>query len=139
MRFKAFTVTPAEFESWVAHQADAGGVGSRAPARRHAALRTPAAAADAAAATQRPATSAGATAPPPVRRRRRRAAPVTQAGFIAFPREQDAGVHDSADADAGRPHVRRQPARKGDRGERREARITTGRVPRLPHDHAATR
>ncbi|HVE34181.1 MAG TPA: cytochrome c oxidase subunit II [Gemmatimonadaceae bacterium] len=88
MRFKTFTVSPADFESWAAHQSTAAiGTSPTAPA--------PGGAPGAAAAVA-PTTAPGAAAPttasaaavaqqpatPPV------TTPVVQAGFIAFPREQ---------------------------------------------------
>ena len=78
MRFKAFTVSQADFESWAKHQAEAA-VGSPAPA-------TPGAAPGAAPATTTPATATTAqasmaAAPTP-------AATVTQAGFVSYPRDK---------------------------------------------------
>jgi cytochrome c oxidase subunit II len=79
MRFKAFTVKPEDFESWAKHQQEPA-VGSQPPAPPTPAAPAPGATppatksatnASAAAATQQPVT-----------------APVLQAGFIAFPREQ---------------------------------------------------
>src|SRR5689334_6286239 len=90
MRFKTFTVSPADFESWAAHQSTAAiGTSPTAPAPGGAPGAAAAVApttapgsavpapttASAAAVAQQPAT-------PPV------TAPVVQAGFIAFPREQ---------------------------------------------------
>jgi cytochrome c oxidase subunit 2 len=73
MRFKAFTVTQANFDSWAAHQADSAAFGR--------ATSTPPGAAPAAAAPA-PATAAGATTAPA-------AAPTVQlAGFVTFPREK---------------------------------------------------
>ena len=80
MRFKTFTVSPADFESWAAHQVE-NAVGTSpaasAPSATAAAPATPPAAAPAptpGAVTQQPAAPA--------------TTPVVQAGFIAFPREQ---------------------------------------------------
>jgi len=86
MRFKAFTVSPADFESWAKHQAEPA-VGSQPPPP----VPTPAPGA-APPATK---TAAGAPAPPAATTNAAAAttqqpAPtqVLQAGFIAFPREQ---------------------------------------------------
>jgi cytochrome c oxidase subunit 2 len=83
MRFKTFTVAPADFESWAAHQGEAAiGTSPTAPA--------PGATA-AAPATPAPATGAPAAAAPTTTVAQQPAAPTTpvvQAGFIAFPREK---------------------------------------------------
>jgi cytochrome c oxidase subunit 2 len=74
MRFKTFTVSQADFDSWIENQKQIG-VGSPAPAPVPAATATQGAAV---------ATKGGAPAPPP-------AAPpvqVAQAGFISFPRDK---------------------------------------------------
>ena len=73
MRFKAFTVTPEQFASWVAHQ--------QLPAQFTAAPATPPPATQTKAAA--PARGAAAPAAPPAAP----PAPV-QAGFVGFPREQ---------------------------------------------------
>lgn len=82
MRFKAFTVSPADFESWAKHQAEPA-VGTQPPApapapvpAANAAGTKPAFAASAAPATANAAAQTAA------------AAPVVQAGYIGFPREQ---------------------------------------------------
>jgi cytochrome c oxidase subunit 2 len=59
MRFRAFTVTPADFEQWAAHQQSPAALGAVTPAALAAPVATP---------------SAGST--------------VRQAGFVAFPREK---------------------------------------------------
>ena len=76
MKFRTFTVAPADFESWAKHQAEAA-AGTPAPAAPAA----PAPGATAAPAAAPPA-AAPATAPATA------AAPVVQAGFVSFPREQ---------------------------------------------------
>ena len=74
MRFKAFTVTPEQFASWVAHQTSGPAYVMPAPGA------APAAPATAAAGGARPTTAAVQTPP---------AAPApVQAGFIGFPRER---------------------------------------------------
>ncbi len=83
MRFKAFTVTPADFDSWIAHQ-QRPAVGSTGLAA--AATPTDTTAKAAAPATA-PATSV-ATAVPAAAPTVGANAEVTQAGFIAFPREK---------------------------------------------------
>ena len=84
MRFKTFTVSQADFDSWAAHQAEAAnGTSPTAP--------TPGAA-GAAPPTAAPATGAPVPAPSaPTAVAQQPAAPTTpvvQAGFISFPREQ---------------------------------------------------
>ena len=87
MRFKAFTVSPADFESWAKHQAEPA-IGSQPPAPVTPAPTTTHGATPpttkAAATPAAPATTPNATVatqqPPPTQ--------VLQAGFIAFPREQ---------------------------------------------------
>ena len=83
MRFRAFTVSPADFESWAAHQAQlAVGAQSTAPAAT-----TPAAPIATPTSRRRPRANR-----PPRRRPLRSGAapplPVAQAGFISFPREK---------------------------------------------------
>ena len=91
MKFRTFTVSAADFESWAKHQAEAA-VGSTPPAAPAGATTPPAGGpgtpataaattAAAAAAKTAPAAAAPQTAPAPE-------PAVTQAGFIAFPREQ---------------------------------------------------
>ena len=82
MRFRSFTVTPAQFESWAAHQA--------APAVFGAVVAPGAAGAAASAASAAPG-AAGAAAPaaaPPAAAPAPDGATVQQAGFVAFPRER---------------------------------------------------
>ena len=88
MRFKAFTVAPADFESWAKHQAEPA-AGSQPPA--------PVAPATPAPGTTLPATKAAAGAPAAPNAATANAAvaqqpqaptQVLQAGFISFPREQ---------------------------------------------------
>ena len=99
MRFKAFTVTPAQFASWVAHQqtpAAFGAVAPPAPAAPAGAIPAPAAGAAPAtspAAAQGPASSAAnqaqiAAAAAPRDTAAVAGATVQQAGYVAFPREQ---------------------------------------------------
>ena len=86
MRFKTFTVSPADFESWAAHQGEAA-VGTAPPPPPTA----PAPGATAAApATSAPATTAPAAVTPTTGAQQPAAptTPVVQAGFIAFPREK---------------------------------------------------
>ena len=81
MRFKAFTVSPADFESWAKHQQEPA-VGSPPPAAAPgAAPATPPATTTASAAAPKPGAAAPAPAP-------QAPTQVLQAGFIAFPREQ---------------------------------------------------
>jgi cytochrome c oxidase subunit 2 len=91
MKFRTFTVSAADFESWAKHQAEAA-VGAPAPATPPAATTPPAGAAGtpAAAAATTAAAAAAKTAPgAPVTPAAPAPAPtVTQAGFISFPREQ---------------------------------------------------
>jgi len=88
MRFKTFTVTQADFDSWTAHQLTpaVGSAAPTAPAPAAAAPTTGAAApAQTQAQTSTPAANqpgAGVPASPAPQ------TPVTQAGFIAFPREK---------------------------------------------------
>ena len=82
MRFKTFTVSQADFESWAAHQAEAA-IGTSPAA--------PAPAPGAATAAPAPATGAPAAPAPATTVAQQPAAPTTpvvQAGFIAFPREK---------------------------------------------------
>jgi cytochrome c oxidase subunit 2 len=106
MRFKAFTVSPANFESWAAHQQTPAAFGAVAPAPAGAAggVAVPAAsAAEATAPTNRRQLAAGAagrstgpagTVPAPTQAAPAHdmsamgAAGVQQAGFIAFPRDK---------------------------------------------------
>ena len=82
MRFKTFTVSPADFESWAAHQSSAA-IGTSPTAPTTGAAAAPTSATGAAAPTApSPAAVAQQPAAPPI------ATPVVQAGFIAFPREQ---------------------------------------------------
>jgi cytochrome c oxidase subunit 2 len=91
MKFRTFTVSAADFESWAKHQAEAA-VGAPTPATPPAATTPPAGAAGtpAAAAATTAAAAAAKTAPgAPVTPAAPAPAPtVTQAGFISFPREQ---------------------------------------------------
>src|SRR5689334_18825301 len=99
MRFKAFTVTPAEFEQWAAHQASPAVFGAVAPAAPAGAARTgraptgaaptTAPAAGAADSTKRVATAPAAATPAPVDTGAAAAtATVQQAGFVSYPREK---------------------------------------------------
>ena len=92
MRFKAFTVTPAEFEQWAAHQASPAAYGAIAPVAPAGAATgaTPATAPAGAAAdtTKRVAAAAAAAAPAPVDTAAAPAATVQQAGFVSYPREK---------------------------------------------------
>jgi cytochrome c oxidase subunit 2 len=86
MRFKTFTVTQADFDSWTAHQLTTA-VGSAAPAAPATAVPTTGAATppQTQAQTSTPAANqpgAGVPASPAPQ------TPVTQAGFIAFPRDK---------------------------------------------------
>jgi cytochrome c oxidase subunit 2 len=92
MKFRTFTVAAADFESWAKHQAEAA-VGTPAPA----APATPPAGAPGSAAAASTTTAAAAaaktapTTPPPAvvaSQTAPAAAPVVQAGFVSFPREQ---------------------------------------------------
>ncbi len=92
MKFRTFTVSAADFESWAKHQAEAA-VGTAAPA----APATPPAAAPGSAAAASTATAAAAaaktapTTPPPAvvaSQTAPAAAPVVQAGYVSFPRDQ---------------------------------------------------
>src|SRR5690349_19995857 len=82
MRFKAFTVSPADFESWAKHQVEPA-VG--APPAPGAAAATPPATTSAGAAQAKHSATAAAQVPAPAAQA---PAQVLQAGFIAFPREQ---------------------------------------------------
>jgi cytochrome c oxidase subunit 2 len=92
MRFKAFTVTPANFESWAAHQASPAVFGAVAPAG--SAPGAPAAApAGAGAPPAAPRSGTVATAASPMNMpghdmAAMGGATVQQAGFVAFPREK---------------------------------------------------
>jgi cytochrome c oxidase subunit 2 len=82
MRFKTFTVSQADFESWAAHEAEAA-IGTSPTA--------PAPAPGAATAAPAPTPGAPAAAAPATTVAQQPAAPTTplvQAGFIAFPREK---------------------------------------------------
>ena len=92
MKFRTFTVSVADFESWAKHQAEAA-VGTAAPAAPSA----PPAAAPGSAAAASTATAAAAaaktapTTPPPAvvaSQTAPAAAPVVQAGYVSFPRDQ---------------------------------------------------
>ena len=92
MKFRTFTVSSADFESWAKHQAEAA-VGTAAPA----APATPPAAAPGSAAAASTSTAAAAaaktapTTPPPAvvaSQTAPAAAPVVQAGYVSFPRDQ---------------------------------------------------
>jgi len=97
MRFKAFTVTPAEFEQWAAHQATPAAYGATAPAAPTGAAPTGAAAtgaapttapaAGAADSTKRVAAAPAAATPAPDTAATP-AATVQQAGFVSYPREK---------------------------------------------------
>jgi cytochrome c oxidase subunit 2 len=89
MRFKTFTVAPADFESWAAHQAQAA-AGSALPAATtppNPALQQPGATAAAAGPTN-PSAGRSAVGVPAAADSTKAATPVMQAGFIAFPREK---------------------------------------------------
>ena len=96
MRFKTFTVTPAEFEQWAAHQATPAAYGAIAPsAPAGAAPATGAAPAAAPAVAATDTTKRGATAPAPaapaqvaVDTGTAATATVQQAGYVSYPREQ---------------------------------------------------
>jgi len=97
MRFKAFTVTPAEFEQWAAHQATPAAYGATAPAAPTGAAPTGAAATGAAATTAPAAGAADSTkrvaaapaaATPAPDTAATPAATVQQAGFVSYPREK---------------------------------------------------
>ena len=79
MKFRTFTVSAADFESWAKHQAEAA-------ARTPAPAVPPAPSSAATAITTAPATPAA--APPPAAAPATAPAPVVQAGFVSFPREQ---------------------------------------------------
>jgi len=89
MRFKAFTVSPADFESWAKHQQEPA-VGSQPPAPvTPAPGATPGAAPPAAKAAAIPAAPTAAPAKAAAAATQQPApTQVLQAGFIAFPREQ---------------------------------------------------
>ena len=96
MRFKTFTVTPAEFEQWAAHQASPAVYGAIAPAAPTGAAPTGAAAtsaapttapaAGAADSTKRVAAAPTAAAPAPADTGA--TATVQQAGYVSYPREK---------------------------------------------------
>jgi cytochrome c oxidase subunit II len=96
MRFKTFTVTPAEFEQWAAHQATPAAYGAIAPAApAGAAPATGAAPAAAPAVAATDTTKRGATAPAAPAAPAQVAvdtgaatATVQQAGYVAYPREK---------------------------------------------------
>ena len=92
MRFRSFTVTPAQFESWAQHQAAPAVFGAVAAPGAAGATAPAAAAAPAAAGAAPPAAapSAGpsATPVPPATAPAPDGATVQQAGFVAFPRER---------------------------------------------------
>jgi cytochrome c oxidase subunit 2 len=84
MRFKTFTVSLADFESWAAHQAEAAVGAAVAPQPAPPTGTQPAPPAGAQAGPTKPPVAPStqvAQAPAPV-------TPVVQAGFVAFPREQ---------------------------------------------------
>jgi cytochrome c oxidase subunit 2 len=84
MRFKTFTVTPADFESWAKHQQEPA-VGAQPPAATPAPAPAAASNAPAAKPATPPANAATAAAAAPSASA---PAQVLQAGFISFPREQ---------------------------------------------------
>ncbi len=87
MRFRAFTVSPDDFESWAAHQAElAVGAQAAAPAATTPGAPT-ATPPTSGAATTRPAVAAT-TAQAPAAAPAPATLPVAQAGFISFPREK---------------------------------------------------
>ncbi len=87
MRFKTFTVSPADFESWAAHQAEpAAGAQAAVPAPTTTPTANPMA--PGAAPAKPAAAAATATAQAPAATPTPAPLPVTQAGFISFPREQ---------------------------------------------------
>jgi cytochrome c oxidase subunit 2 len=98
MRFKAFTVTPAEFEQWAAHQASPAAYGAIAPAAPTGAAPTGAAATGAAPttapaagasdSTKRVAAAPAGATPAPADTAAAPAATVQQAGFVSYPREK---------------------------------------------------
>ena len=84
MRFRTFTVSPSDFESWAAHQAEpAAGAQAAVPAPTTAPGAPTANPPAPGAAPAKPA-AAAAAAPTPAPA----TLPVTQAGFIAFPRDK---------------------------------------------------
>jgi len=89
MKFRTFTVSVADFESWAKHQAEAA-VGTAAPATPPAAAPGSAAAASTATAAAAAAKTAPTTPPPAVvaSQTAPAAAPVVQAGYVSFPRDQ---------------------------------------------------
>ena len=130
MRFKAFTVTPAEFEQLGRASGDARRVRRRRRRPRPRALRrrgatpTPADARPAGRSRRRAARRRHAGARGLVAASRHRRTPRRDrgaGGLHRIPAREDAGVHDSADAAPDGSHVRRRRARDGQRGERREA------------------
>jgi cytochrome c oxidase subunit II len=93
MRFKAFTVTPAEFEQWAAHQASPAVFGAVAPAAPAGAPATGAAPTTAPTVATADTTKKGAAAAPAVPAQvavdtTRATATVQQAGFVEYPREK---------------------------------------------------
>jgi cytochrome c oxidase subunit II len=90
MRFKAFTVTPANFESWAAHQADSAAYGRALVAIPAGAPTSTAALGHAIAAESR--ARGGLPRPPgapePTARPVSAGATVQQAGYVTFPREK---------------------------------------------------
>jgi cytochrome c oxidase subunit II len=93
MRFKTFTVTPAEFEQWAAHQATPAAYGAIAPAAPAGAAPTGASPTTAPAVatadtTKRVAASPAAPAPAAVDTGAAAMATVQQAGYVAYPREK---------------------------------------------------
>ena len=128
MRFKAFTVSQADFDGWIANQKQMA-VGSapslRRLRRKPLAVRSGSRADDGRRATHAPRTTAVESREQPGERRRAGRASAGDAGHAGrihrVPAREAAGVHGSADADPDRPDIRRQPAREGRSGERREA------------------
>ena len=92
MKFRTFTVSSADFESWAKHQAEAavGTVAPAAPAAPPAAAPGSAAATSTATAAAAAAKTAPTTPPPAVvaSQTAPAAAPVVQAGYVSFPRDQ---------------------------------------------------
>jgi len=92
MKFRTFTVSSADFESWAKHQAEAavGTAAPAAPAAPPAAAPGSAAAASTATAAAAAAKTAPTTPPPAVvaSQTAPAAAPVVQAGYVSFPRDQ---------------------------------------------------
>jgi cytochrome c oxidase subunit 2 len=95
MRFKTFTVTPAEFEQWAAHQATPAAFGAIAPAAPAGAAPTGAAPATAPAVATADTTKRAGTAAPAAPTQvavdtgaAAATATVQQAGFVSYPREK---------------------------------------------------